>query len=41
MTAALKGVELEEGVREKQIGEVTVLVDREVSAEEDRGRMKT
>ena len=41
MTAALNAVELEEGVREKQIGEVTVLEDREASGKEDRGRMKT
>ena len=41
MTAALSGVELEEVVKEKQIGEVTVSVDREASAEEGRGRTMT
>lgn len=35
------GAELEEGVREKLIGEATVLVDRAALGEEDRGRMTT
>ena len=41
MTTALSGDELEEVVKEKQIGEVTVSVGREASAEEGRGRMMT